>query len=48
VWIWKKIALYADLGVIQVRGDSNTGGEFRMDDSVRYIFTGAKFSLTAK
>jgi hypothetical protein len=48
VWIWKKIALYADLGVIQVRGASNTGGEFRIDDSVRYIFTGAKFSLTAK
>jgi hypothetical protein len=48
VWIWKKIAIYADLGVIQVRGAANTGGEARLDDSVRYIFTGAKFSLTAK
>ena len=48
VWIWKKIAIYADLGVIQVRGAANTGGEARMDDSIHYIFTGAKFSLTAK
>jgi hypothetical protein len=48
VWIWKKIAIYADLGVIQVRGGANTGGEVRMDDTVRYLFTGAKFSLTAK
>jgi hypothetical protein len=48
VWIWKKIALYADLGVIQVRGSANTGGEARMDDTIRYLFTGAKFSLTAK
>lgn len=48
VWIWKKIALYADVGVIQVRGDSNTGGEARIDDTVRYLFTGAKFSLTGR
>ncbi len=48
VWIWKKIALYADLGVTQVRGPANSGGEARMNDSIRYVFTGAKFSLTPR
>jgi hypothetical protein len=48
VWIWKKIAIYADLGVIEVRGGANTGGEAKLDDTIRYIFTGAKFSLTGK
>jgi opacity protein-like surface antigen len=48
VWVWKKIAIYADLGVIKVRGNANTGGEARIDDTVRYLFTGAKFSLTPK
>ena len=48
VWIWKKIAIYADLGIIQVRGPANSGGEVRMDDTVRYLFTGAKFALTGK
>jgi hypothetical protein len=48
VWIWKKIAIYADLGVMKVRGNANTGGEARLDDTVRYLFTGAKFSLTPR
>jgi hypothetical protein len=48
VWIWKKIAIYGDLGVIHVKGNANTGGEAQLDDTVRYIFTGVKFSLTQK
>lgn len=48
VWIWKKVAIYADLGVIRVKGGANSGGEAQLDDSIRYLFTGAKFSLTAK
>jgi hypothetical protein len=48
VWIWKKIAIYGDLGVIHVKGNANTGGEAQLDDTVRYIFTGVKFSLTQR
>ncbi len=48
VWAWKKIALYTDLGVVKVKGDANTGGEAMLDDTVRYLFIGAKFSLTPK
>src|SRR5262249_13798217 len=48
VWVWKKIALYADLGIIQLRGAANTGGEAQLNDSVHYVFTGAKFALTSK
>ncbi|HEX6465378.1 MAG TPA: outer membrane beta-barrel protein, partial [Vicinamibacterales bacterium] len=48
VWIWKKVAIYGDLGVIHVKGNANTGGEAQLNDTVRYIFSGAKFSLTPK
>jgi hypothetical protein len=48
VWAWKKIAIYTDLGVVRVKGSANTGGEAMLDDSVRYLFIGGKFSLTQK
>jgi len=48
VWAWKKVAIYGDLGVIRVKGQANTGGEAQLDDTVRYVFIGAKFSLTPK
>jgi hypothetical protein len=48
VWAWKKIAIYTDLGVIKVQGNATTGGEAMLDDSVRYLFIGAKFSLSQK
>jgi Outer membrane protein beta-barrel domain len=47
-WIWKKIALYGDLGVIRVKGDAINGGEAKIDDHIRFLFIGAKFRLTPK
>jgi hypothetical protein len=47
-WIWKKIAIYGDLGVMRVKGDSVTGGEAKLDDHVNFLFIGAKFRLSPK
>jgi hypothetical protein len=47
-WIWKKVAIYGDLGVMRVKGDSVTGGEATLDDHINFLFIGAKFRLSPK
>jgi len=47
-WIWKKVAIYGDLGVIRLKGDAENGGEVKMDDHIRFIIIGGKFRLTPK
>jgi hypothetical protein len=47
-WIWKKVAIYGDLGVMRLTGNAENGGEAKMDDHIRFLFIGAKFRVTPK
>jgi hypothetical protein len=47
-WIWKKVAIYSDVGVMRLKGDAENGGEVKMNDHIRFLFIGGKFRLTPK
>jgi hypothetical protein len=45
VWIARSIALYADLNFASITGSAKSGGEARIDDTLRFIAFGARVHI---
>jgi len=42
----QRLAIYADAGIVRIKGDADSGGEAKIDDRLKYVAVGVKLRLS--